>query len=121
MNNIIFTKFGDNDPCCNIGDIWMRCDNPAKVEAEWKEAEKYRWHDLRKDPDDLPEVDPKYSESNFSVNVLVISETWENPFVAFVDLGTKIWYNLFETNEYMYGSYTDVIMWKYIKMPETID
>lgn len=55
MNNVIFTKFGDSDPCCDIGDMWMQCDNPAKAEAEWKEAEKYRWHDLRKDPDDLPE------------------------------------------------------------------
>lgn len=43
MNNVIFTNFGDNDPsCCDIGDIWVQCDNPAKVEAEWKEAEKYR-------------------------------------------------------------------------------
>ena len=40
MNNIIFTNFGDNDPSClDIGDIWVQCDNPAKVEAEWKEAE----------------------------------------------------------------------------------
>lgn len=52
MNNVIFTNFGDNEPlCCDIGDIWVQCDNPAKVEAEWKEAEKYRWHDLRKDSD----------------------------------------------------------------------
>ena len=31
MNNVIFTKFGDSDPCCDIGDMWMQCDNPAKA------------------------------------------------------------------------------------------
>lgn len=90
MNNVIFTKFGDSDPCCDIGDMWMQCDNPAKTEAEWKEAEKYRWHDLRKDPDDLPEKANDDSKSGYSKEVLIISSLFNEVWLGYMKLSDKM-------------------------------
>lgn len=112
MNNVIFTNFGDSDPCCNIGDIWVQCDNPAKAEVEWKEAEKYRWHDLRADSNDLPEVYVNYKHS-FSDNVLVLRDGWDVPLVSYINLSTKEWFDSSDDE-----NVDNVIMWKYIKIPD---
>ena len=39
MNNVIFTKFGDSDPCCHIGDIWVQCDNPTKAKEKFEKMD----------------------------------------------------------------------------------
>ena len=105
MNNVIFTKFGDSDlSCYDIGDFWMQCDDPAKAEAEWKEAEKYRWHDLRKDPDDLPDEET----NGYSYDVLTRTE-YDDYAIAYINLSSKEWT--------LRGcvSPEDIVAWKYIE------
>ena len=111
MNNIIFTKFGDSDPsCCDIGDFWMQCDDPAKVEAEWKEAEKYRWHDLRRDPNDLPERKDYYSSF-----VIVATESCTDfCTIARMDFSMNEWIKI-GTGDDIVGEYGKVIAWRYIE------
>lgn len=113
MNNVIFTKFGDSDPCCDIGDMWMQCDNPAKAEAEWKEAEKYRWHDLRKDPDDLPEKANDDSKSGYSKEVLIISSLFNEVWLGYMKLSDKKWFDSVD-GELL----SKPVMWKYIELPD---
>lgn len=110
MNNVIFTKFGDSDPCCNIGDIWVQCDDPAKVAAEWKEAEKYRWHDLRKNPNDLPEGKDYYSSF-----VIVATESCTDfCTIARMDFPMNEWIEI-GTGDDIAGEYGEVIAWRYIE------
>lgn len=77
-----------------------------------EKVNKYRWHDLRKNPDDLPEEDINYKSMNYkySVEVLVITSESKIPKVAYINLSTNNWYDKDEG--------VDVIKWKYIDMPE---
>ena len=50
---------------------------------------KYKWHDLRADSNDLPEVYVNYKHS-FSDNVLVLRDGWDVPLVSYINLSTKI-------------------------------
>lgn len=113
MNNVIFTNFGDSDPCCNIGDIWVQCDDPAKAEIEWKEAEKYRWHDLRKDPNDLPEKANDDSKSGYSKEVLIISSLFNEVWLGYMKLSDKKWFDSVD-GELL----SKPVMWKYIELPD---
>lgn len=113
MNNVIFTNFGDSDPCCNIGDIWVQCDDPAKTEIEWKEAEKYRWHDLRKDPNDLPEKANNDSKSGYSKEVLIISSLFNEVWLGYMKLSDKKWFDSVD-GELL----SKPVMWKYIELPD---
>ena len=113
MNNVIFTNFGDNDSsCCDIGDILVQCDNPAKVEAEWKEAEKYKWHDLRKNPNDLPE-EADDSKSGYSKEVLIISSLFNEVLLGYMKLSDKKWFDSVD-GELL----SKPVMWKYIELPD---
>ena len=72
------------------------------VEALEK-ADKYRWHDLRKNPDDLPEYNG-YGKSEY---VLVM-------------IGTPEWYSCewayYSHNAKMWSTYEqDVFAWRYIE------
>ena len=72
------------------------------VEALEK-ADKYRWHDLRKNPDDLPEAD-EYGRSEF----------------VFVMTGTPEWYSCewayYHHDKKMWSTYEqDVFAWRYIE------
>lgn len=78
-----------------------------------EKADKYRWHDLRKDPDDLPEEDHDYGHI-FSDKVLVITEEYENQIVAYMNLTLNIWFNPIE-EEYLEPDFGKVIAWKYIE------
>ena len=69
-----------------------------------EEADKYRWHDLRENPDDLPE---EY-EDRLSVDVLVVTEYGDFS-VAYVDLTLIEWC----VDEYTAAE--DIIAWKYIE------
>ena len=72
------------------------------VEALEK-AEKYRWHDLRKNPDDLPEAD----EYGCSEYVLVMTGTpeWYSCEWAYYHHDKKLW-SIYEQ---------DVFAWRYIE------
>ena len=68
-----------------------------------EKADKYRWHDLRKNPDDLPEAD----EYGCSEYVLAMTGTpeWDNHEWAYYNHNTKMWST--------YGQ--NVFAWRYIE------
>ena len=72
------------------------------VEALEK-ADKYRWHDLRKNPDDLPEADGN-SESDY-VLVMIGTPEWNNWEQAYYHHGKRLW-STYEQN---------VFAWRYIE------
>ena len=72
------------------------------VEALEK-ADKYRWHDLRKNPDDLPEADGN-SESDY-VLVLIGTPEWNSWEQAYYHHGKRLW-STYEQN---------VFAWRYIE------
>ena len=67
-----------------------------------EKADKYRWHDLRKNPDDLPEAD-EYGCSEYALVMIGTSEwnSWEQ---AYYHHGKKMWST----------SAQDVFAWRYI-------
>ena len=69
-----------------------------------EKADKYRWHDLRKNPDDLPEAIGGGYESEY---VLVITGTpeWNSWEQAYYHHGKRLW----STYE------QDVFAWRYIE------
>lgn len=78
-----------------------------------EKADKYRWHDLRENPNDLPEEHHNYGHI-FSDNVLVITEEYDKPIVAYMNLTLNIWFNPIE-EEYLEPGFGKVIAWKYIE------
>ena len=72
------------------------------VEALEK-ADKYRWHDLRKNPDDLPEADGN-SESEY-VLVMIGTPEWNSWEQAYYHHGKRLW-STYEQN---------VFAWRYIE------
>ena len=75
------------------------------VEALEK-ADKYRWHDLRKNPDDLPEADGN-SESEY-VLVMIGTPEWNSWEQAYYHHGKRLW-STYEQN---------VFAWRYIEQFE---
>ena len=82
---------------------------------------KYRWHDLRKNPDDLPvehyNCDP-IEYSSFSDNVLVMTDKWHCPIVAYINLSVKLWHNPLTEQTFYDESLGEVIAWRYIESSE---
>ena len=74
----------------------------AAIEA-LKKADKYRWHDLRKNPDDLPEAD-EYGRSEF-VFVMTGTPEWYSCEWAYYHHDKKLW-SIYEQ---------DVFAWRYIE------
>ena len=68
-----------------------------------KNADKYRWHDLRKNPDDLPEADGN-SESDY-VLVMIGTPEWNSWEQAYYHHGKRMW-STYEQN---------VFAWRYIE------
>ena len=68
-----------------------------------EKADKYRWHDLRKNPDDLPEADGN-SESDY-VLVMIGTPEWNSWEQAYYHHGKRLW----STYE------QDVFAWRYIE------
>ena len=68
-----------------------------------EKADKYRWHDLRKNPDDLPEADGN-SESEY-VLVMIGTPEWNSWEQAYYHHGKKMW-STYEQN---------VFAWRYIE------
>ena len=68
-----------------------------------EKADKYRWHDLRKNPDDLPEAD-EYGRSEF-VFVMTGTPEWYSCEWAYYHHDKKLW-SIYEQ---------DVFAWRYIE------
>ena len=68
-----------------------------------EKADKYRWHDLRKNPDDLPEADGN-SESDY-VLVLIGTPEWNSWEQAYYHHGKKLW-STYDQN---------VFAWRYVE------
>ena len=76
-----------------------------------EKEERYKWHDLRADSNDLPETYVNYRNS-FSDNVLVLRNGLDVPLVSYINLSTKEWFDSSDDE-----NIDNVIMWKYIRMP----
>ena len=68
-----------------------------------EKADKYRWHDLRKNPDDLPEADGN-SESDY-VLVMIGTPEWNSWEQAYYKYDDMMW-STYEQN---------VFAWRYIE------
>lgn len=75
--------------------------------------EKYRWHDLRKDPNDLPEKANDDSKSGYSKEVLIISSLFNEVWIGYMKLSDKKWFDSVD-GELL----SKPIMWKYIELPD---
>lgn len=73
------------------------------VSKALEKADKYRWHDLRKNPDDLPEADGN-SESDY-VLVMIGTPEWNSWEQAYYHHDKKLW-TTYEQN---------VFAWRYIE------
>ena len=69
-----------------------------------EKADKYRWHDLRKNPDDLPEAIGGGYESEY-VLVMIGTPEWNSWEQAYYHHGKKLW-STYDQN---------VFAWRYIE------
>lgn len=81
-----------------------------------EKEERYKWHDLKNNPNDLPEVFVDYEIENgkFSDKILVKTDKYDTLMVAYMNLGTGEWFNLLNEDECFYEEYGNVVKWKYI-------
>ena len=94
-----------NKPTCDTRECGKKLCMAIYVAIEALEkADKYRWHDLRKNPDDLPEAIGDGYESEY---VLVMTGTpeWNSWEQAYYHHGKRLW----STYE------QDVFAWRYIE------
>ena len=87
---------------CRTGTISEEAIKMA-IEALEK-ADKYRWHDLRKNPDDLPEAIGGGYESEY-VLVMIGTPEWNSWEQAYYHHGKKLW-STYDQN---------VFAWRYIE------
>lgn len=73
------------------------------VSKALEKADKYKWHDLRKNPDDLPEADGN-DESDY-VLVMIGTPEWNSWEQAYYHHGKRLW-TTYEQN---------VSAWRYIE------
>ena len=73
------------------------------VSKALEKSDKYKWHDLRKNPDDLPEAD-EYGRSEF-VFVMTGTPEWYSCEWAYYHHDKKLW-SIYEQ---------DVFAWRYIE------
>ena len=88
---------------CRTGTISEEAIKMA-IEALEK-ADKYRWHDLKKNPDDLPEAD-EYGCSEY-VLIMIGTPEWDNHEWAYYNYNTKGWSTPFYEQ--------NVFAWRYIE------
>ena len=88
---------------CRTGTISEEAIKMA-IEALEK-ADKYKWHDLRKNPDDLPEAD-EYGCSEY-VLIMIGTPEWDNHEWAYYNYNTKGWSTPFYEQ--------NVFAWRYIE------
>lgn len=75
------------------------------VSKALEKADKYKWHDLRKNPDDLPEAD-EYGCSEY-VLVMIGTPEWDNHEWAYYNHNTRMWSTPFYEQ--------NVFAWRYIE------
>ena len=78
--------------------------NMDDVKKALEKADKYRWHDLRKNPDDLPEAIGGGDESEY-VLVMIGTPEWNSWEQAYYHHDKKLW-STYEQN---------VFAWRYIE------
>lgn len=80
-----------------------------------KKEERYKWHDLKNNPNDLPEVfiDYEVEGGKFSDNVLVETD-YDTLMVACMNLSTGEWFNSSNQDECFHEEHGNVVKWKYI-------
>ena len=74
------------------------------VSKALEKADKYRWHDLRKNPDDLPEAIGGGDESEY-VLVMIGTPEWNSWEQAYYHHGKRVW-STYDQN---------VFAWRYIE------
>ena len=81
-----------------------------------EKEERYKWHNLKSNPDDLPEVfiDYEVEDGKFSDNVLVKADKYDTLMVAYMNISTGEWFNALNEDEHFYEEYGNVVKWKYI-------
>lgn len=95
-----------NDNCMNGVD---QCEFSLAISALEK-AEKYKWHDLRKDPEDLPK------EGKYGFSDPVLAYDWADYGVCRYDFKKNKWYtrdlNLRDEDDSCYSP--DIVAWRQI-------
>lgn len=81
-----------------------------------EKEERYKWHDLKNNPNDLPEVFVDYEIENgkFSDKILVKTDKYDTLMVACMNISTGRWFNVLNEDECFYEEYGNVVKWKYI-------
>lgn len=81
-----------------------------------EKEERYKWHDLKNNPNDLPEVfiDYEVEDGKFSDKILVKTDKYDTLMVAYMNLSTGEWFNELNEDECFYEEYGNVVKWKYI-------
>lgn len=81
-----------------------------------EKEERYKWHDLKNNPNDLPEVfvDFEIEDGKFSDKILVKTDKYDTLMVACMNISTGRWFNVLNEDEYFYEEYGNVVKWKYI-------
>ena len=92
--------------CCEWDKSLRHCNTCPTDTAKkaLKKADKYRWHDLRKNPDDLPEAIGGGYESDY-VLVMIGTPEWNSWEQAYYHHGKRLW-STYEQN---------VFAWRYIE------
>ena len=94
-----------NKPTCDTRECGKKLCMAVDAAIEVLEkADKYRWHDLRKNPDDLPEAIGGGYESEY-VLVMIGTPEWNGWEQAYYHHGKRLW----STYE------QDVFAWRYIE------
>ena len=86
-----------------------------------KKEERYKWHDLKNNLIDLPEVfvDFEIENGKFSDKVLIETDKYNTLMVAYANLSTNEWFNPLNEDEHFYEEYGNVVKWKYIDYEES--
>ena len=74
------------------------------VSKALEKSDKYKWHDLRKNPDDLPEAD-EYGYGSEYVLVMIGTPEWNDCEWAYYNHNTRLW-STYEQN---------IFAWRYIE------
>lgn len=93
---------------------WLTAMDMASEALE--KQEKYKWHDLRKNPDDLPEKQPKLTMSK-PVIVWMGDSYWNHLMQDYYDYSNHEWAlsSLYEIHDWSLIQSNEVIAWKYIE------
>lgn len=81
-----------------------------------EKEERYKWHDLKNNPNDLPEVfvDFEIEDGKFSDKILVKTDKYDTLMVAYMNISAGELFNPLNEDECFYEEYGNVVKWKYI-------